>query len=178
MSENMFCKIHKDTPTRLSCVTCGCLICPKCAVSATVGYKCPDCGKPEKTHVEIVSKKSFTLAIIAASLVGSFVGYFQMKFAAFGPFIAWAMAYFTGFIVARCITKVTGFKLNNSLPALAGTITFVSLACNPIIAMKLQQHAGTLSFSMISLIFLNLRNVISIISIVIGVWASVRHIRF
>jgi hypothetical protein len=37
------CPRHPDTPTRLSCSSCGGLICPACAHDAATGYHCPDC---------------------------------------------------------------------------------------------------------------------------------------
>lgn len=40
-----YCARHKDTPTRLSCTQCGTAICPRCAVDAPVGQKCPSCAK-------------------------------------------------------------------------------------------------------------------------------------
>lgn len=46
-----FCARHKDTPTRLSCTQCGTNICPRCAVDAPVGQKCPACAKQSRGAV-------------------------------------------------------------------------------------------------------------------------------
>lgn len=70
------CPRHPDTATRLSCTQCGTPICPRCAVDAPVGQKCPDCigqarsvvarGKPRQYRKAIASGAA---AAILAGLV-------------------------------------------------------------------------------------------------------------
>jgi hypothetical protein len=42
-SDASTCPRHPETLTRLSCSSCGALICPACAHDAATGYHCPDC---------------------------------------------------------------------------------------------------------------------------------------
>ncbi|MBW3618697.1 MAG: hypothetical protein KY461_00495 [Actinobacteria bacterium] len=45
------CPRHPDTATRLSCTQCGTPICPRCAIDAPVGQKCPDCVRQHRAAV-------------------------------------------------------------------------------------------------------------------------------
>jgi hypothetical protein len=47
VSEIPTCPRHPDVETRLSCSSCGELICPSCGREAAVGYKCPDCARQD-----------------------------------------------------------------------------------------------------------------------------------
>ena len=44
MAEQLtYCEVHPDRETSLRCNKCGRLMCPECAVSTPVGYRCKQC---------------------------------------------------------------------------------------------------------------------------------------
>lgn len=44
MAEQLtYCEVHPDRETALRCNKCGRLMCPECAVSTPVGYRCKQC---------------------------------------------------------------------------------------------------------------------------------------
>ncbi len=44
MSEQLtYCEVHPDRETSLRCNKCNRLMCPDCAVSTPVGYRCKQC---------------------------------------------------------------------------------------------------------------------------------------
>lgn len=48
MSGQSFCVNHPDVPTNLRCNKCGTPICPRCAVSTPVGYRCKNCVRSQQ----------------------------------------------------------------------------------------------------------------------------------
>lgn len=49
MAEPTTCQRHPGVDTRLRCASCDVPICPRCAVDAPVGMRCPDCARPDRT---------------------------------------------------------------------------------------------------------------------------------
>lgn len=49
MAEPTSCARHPAVETRLRCATCDTPICPRCAVDAPIGMRCPDCARPSRT---------------------------------------------------------------------------------------------------------------------------------
>jgi hypothetical protein len=46
MATTTTCVLHPSVETGLSCVVCEDAICPRCAVEAVVGMRCPSCAAP------------------------------------------------------------------------------------------------------------------------------------
>ena len=46
--QTAYCNWHPDVETGLSCSQCGRSICTRCLVQASVGIRCPECGKAAK----------------------------------------------------------------------------------------------------------------------------------
>lgn len=46
MPEPTTCARHPSVETRLRCSSCDTPICPRCAVEAPIGMRCPDCARP------------------------------------------------------------------------------------------------------------------------------------
>lgn len=77
------CKRHPAEETRLFCTNCGDPICPRCAVAAPVGQKCPECarqarsararGKPRQ-YVKGIAAGTLTAAAVAVGLTFLMVG--------------------------------------------------------------------------------------------------------
>lgn len=62
------CARHPDTVTGLSCTQCGTPICPRCAVDAPVGQKCPACGKQERAAVARGKPRQYRKAVAAGAV--------------------------------------------------------------------------------------------------------------
>ena len=48
MADPTTCARHPASETRLRCARCDTPICPRCAVEAPIGLRCPDCGKTDR----------------------------------------------------------------------------------------------------------------------------------
>lgn len=178
MSNQGYCSTHKETPTRLRCSNCNEYICPKCAIESAVGYRCPDCGKRNISHIEKISDKDYIRAFMSALLVGSVVGFIWQFFNNFGMFISLAVAYICGFCIARSITKIIGYKIGRKVQILAGVITLISLVLNPI-SILLNLSAGYGLFHLLILFtFTYLGDIIGLLAVIIAIWASIRHFKF
>lgn len=49
MAEPTTCQRHPSVETRLRCANCDTPICPRCAVDAPVGMRCPACARPARS---------------------------------------------------------------------------------------------------------------------------------
>lgn len=49
MAEPTTCTRHARVTTRLRCAVCETPICPRCAVEAPIGMRCPDCARPDRS---------------------------------------------------------------------------------------------------------------------------------
>lgn len=49
MADPTTCSRHPSVETRLRCANCETPICPKCAVEAPIGMRCPDCARPARS---------------------------------------------------------------------------------------------------------------------------------
>ncbi len=94
-----FCYVHKNTPTKLACSRCGNPICGRCAIPATVGQHCPDCvaeARRSAPKVKVTSQLASTapvvMTLIAINIV-MFIGEyvidgFTENLVQFPPFIS------------------------------------------------------------------------------------------
>ncbi len=86
----MKCLRHPKEDTQLSCNKCGVPICPRCAVSTPVGYKCPVCARPDRTTHDLpiaLVIRCLALTVSVASLAGFVVnsmGFFFIGILAYG----------------------------------------------------------------------------------------------
>lgn len=67
----MKCARHPSEETQLTCTSCGTPICPRCARQAPVGWKCPDCARPDRTASDL--PVPLALRSLAVTLVTSIV---------------------------------------------------------------------------------------------------------
>lgn len=134
MVEERNCYIHKEIMTRLSCVACGKPICPKCVVNAHIGYKCQDCsGQKKITPVKKITKDQYIYGLLSGLIIGICAGFIWNYLNQYGVFVNLLTAYAVGFCITKTITKTTGNKISLKLQVLAGVITIISMAYNPIV---------------------------------------------
>lgn len=96
------CARHPDTPTRLSCMTCGTPICPRCSVATPVGQKCPNCARLPRSARQSGKPRQYTKAF-AAGFGVVVVAAFALQFVisvGFGSVIGSGAA---GYGVARAV---------------------------------------------------------------------------
>lgn len=178
MSIERFCYIHKDTPTRISCSACGNPICTKCLHPAVIGYHCPDCARAEIEENSLkISALSWTHTIFQAFLAGTLLGFLYNFVKPFGMFISWGCAYLVGFAIAKTITKNSGFRAERRFIILTSVLTLLSIVYNPISVYFSSVDIGFLNtFVLFTMFYVS--NIINLISIIIAIWASIRHLRF
>ena len=177
MTEERKCYIH-NTPTGLSCASCGRPICPKCMVSAHIGYKCRDCGQRNITHIEQISLKQYIWGSVAGLIVAIGAGYVWNLLNGYGLLIGLLISYIVGFCVSRAISKVIGNKIGLKIQILAGVIVLIGMAYNPVILFS----KGLITdFSVIpgiiSMTLYNAGCIKRVLGIGIAVWAAIRHFK-
>ncbi|OGI04290.1 MAG: hypothetical protein A2104_06640 [Candidatus Melainabacteria bacterium GWF2_32_7] len=177
MTEEKKCYIH-NTPTGLSCASCGKPICTKCMVSAHIGYKCRDCGQRNITHIEKITLKQYILGSLVGLAVGIATGYVWNVLSVYGLFINLLVAYAIGFCVSKSISKAIGNKIGIKIQILAGIIVLISMAYNPIFLVS----KGFISdFSVvpavINITLYNISCIKRILALILAVWAAIRHFK-
>ena len=164
--KEIFCDFHEDTPTRLSCVSCGKHICPKCMIGAAVGYKCPECANANKTHIEEILLKQYLIAGFTGLVIGAGAGYIWHYLSMFGIFINLMVAYAVGFCISKAISLSIGSKIGLNIQVFTGIITVISIVYNPIIAagyMFQGIHPVLLLVSMSSGFIFSIMNILAVV---------------
>jgi hypothetical protein len=148
-------------------------------VSAPIGYKCKDCGQRNISHLEKISLKQYILGSTVGLITGIGAGYIWNQLSVFGIFISILVAYAVGFCVSRAISKVIGNKIGLKIQVLAGLIVVIGMLYNPVIIFGSGLIGSySLPSAIISFTFNGLFNIVSFLSIVIAVWAAIRHFKF
>lgn len=71
MAEQLtYCEVHPDRETSLRCNKCGRLMCPDCAVSTPVGYRCKQCVRQHDDKFFTAGQNDYII-IGAVSAIGS-----------------------------------------------------------------------------------------------------------
>jgi hypothetical protein len=96
------CARHPDTPTRLSCSQCDTPICPRCAVDAPVGQKCPACSKQSRSAVAQGKPRQYGKAI-GAGVISAGVGAVLLPLVLGIPFLGLIATGFLGYGVAHAV---------------------------------------------------------------------------
>ena len=120
--------------------------------------------------------KSMSHTIFQAFLVSIILGVLFNFVKPFGMFIAWGSAYLVGFAVAKIITKNEGFLIRRRFGVLLGCMVFISMCYNPILLYIVSSKIGL--YNAILIFSSNIFNLFNIVSVVLTVWASVRHLKF
>lgn len=179
MPQEKYCYFHKETPTGLSCVSCGKSICPECMKEAAVGFKCPNCAQVNKTHIEHITTKNYITGTFTGLVIGTGVGYIWHQLSIYGALISLAIAYAVGFCISKAISASIGNKIGLKIQVMTGLITVISLIYNPIIIIAyLSSGIFPSVFSVIFAMSLWCSScIIKLLAVIIAVWAAVRHFK-
>ncbi len=148
-------------------------------VQAAVGFKCPECAKANKSHIEEITPRHLLIGGLAGFIIGTGAGYIWYQLSVYGALISLAIAYAVGFCVSKAISRSIGSKIGLKIQVFAGIITFISIAYNPIVIASFMTQ-GVFSSLLSGIMAMSLwctGCIIKILAIVIAVWASVRHFR-
>ncbi len=120
---------HSCGDSRLSCVECSEIVCPKCMVECPVGNRCKKCAAKTESHVLKVTPWVAVRTLASAALAAYIFSYVSMFL--FGGYWGWIITYAVGLFIGNLIHKVSGFKLG---PVIIGTVLvgmIVGTALNP-----------------------------------------------
>lgn len=98
------CPRHPRTATRLSCTQCGTPICPRCAVDAPVGQKCPDCVRQPRRAVARGKPRQYRKGV-AAGAAAAVLGGLVLPLALGIPFAGLIATGFLGYGVAHAVLR-------------------------------------------------------------------------
>ncbi|MBN1890159.1 MAG: B-box zinc finger protein [Thermoflexales bacterium] len=106
MSEQSFCINHPSEPTNLRCNKCNAPICPRCAVSTPVGYRCKNCVRSQQTTFYTSTWYDYPLAAAASLAIGGLAQVILF----FVPFLLLVIfaGVLVGGIVAEAVRLVNG----------------------------------------------------------------------
>jgi len=116
------CEWHPTVETRLSCSQCGKSICTQCLIQASVGIRCPECGKGTKMPTFDVQPTYYARAIgvgVGISIGGGILWIiFDAIFGDYGmlssiPVLA------IGYAAGELISKSVNAKRSNGLAYIA-----------------------------------------------------------
>ncbi len=78
MADEVTCARHRGVVTRLRCAVCETPICPRCAVEAPIGMRCPDCARPDsggglRRRPDQIGRAA-AVAVLGALVGGALIG--------------------------------------------------------------------------------------------------------
>ena len=148
-----FCETHPNVETGLSCGKCGRYICPRCLVQTPVGGRCSKCARIRKSPVYDVKPGRYTLAIIAAIVVGGVTG---VVWAVLLDAIGWIfflpglLAAGAGYVVGEVVSITANRKRGVGLALIAAMGVGVSYA---VVVGTTLGRPGGYSFSLFDIAF-------------------------
>ncbi len=118
-----YCATHRDVETGLACSRCGKYICPRCMVQTSVGARCRECTRGQRSHIYDVKPTQLALAIVVAAVMAVGLG------TAWGrlfveiqriPFLPWLVAIGVGYIIGEGVSMVSNRRRATILAWVAG----------------------------------------------------------
>lgn len=105
MSDPTTCQRHPSVETRLRCAACEDPICPRCAVEAPVGMRCPSCARPDRATAQRRRPdqigRGAAVAVVGALFGGGLIGAVRLLL----PIGALIAAYFVGLQIGRRVRE-------------------------------------------------------------------------
>ncbi len=72
MAEQLtYCEVHPDRETALRCNKCGRLMCPDCAVSTPVGYRCKQCVRQHDDKFFSASQNDYVIIAAVSTIISA-----------------------------------------------------------------------------------------------------------
>ncbi|MBN8660164.1 MAG: hypothetical protein J0M35_07355 [Candidatus Obscuribacter phosphatis] len=106
------CKNCGDS--RLKCIDCSEVICPKCLVQCAVGNRCKKCAGRFTSHVLQVSPLTMGKAALFTAVVGFAFSFVQPMLPGFG-FYGFLILMGLGYLSGRLLHKTVGYKLGSKI---------------------------------------------------------------
>lgn len=106
------CKSCGDS--RLKCIDCSEIICPKCLVQCAVGNRCKKCAGRFTSHVLQVSPLLLLKAGLFTTLIGFIFSCMQPSITGFG-FYSYLLFIGIGYVTGRLLHKIVGYKLGGKI---------------------------------------------------------------
>ena len=134
--------------TKLACIDCSCLICPKCFVQCAVGNRCPKCAGRFESHVMKLSPAVFTRLVVVAMASGVVLANLVTMQGAFGGFL---FQIFVGYLLGRIIHRAADYKFGPKIAPIAVGSCLLGMLLNHNITLLLflyiyvPQSAGVLA---------------------------------
>jgi hypothetical protein len=66
-----YCEVHPDRETSLRCNKCGRLMCPDCAVSTPVGYRCKQCVRQHDDKFFSASQNDYVIIAAVCAIISA-----------------------------------------------------------------------------------------------------------
>ena len=118
-----YCNWHPNVETGLSCSQCGRSICTQCLVQASVGIRCPECGKATPLPTFDVQPSFYAKAAgvgVAVAIGGGVLWIiFNAIFASFGGILSSIPALGVGYAAGEFISKSVNAKRSKGLAYIA-----------------------------------------------------------
>jgi hypothetical protein len=111
-----YCQKHPKVETALSCSRCETPICPKCMISAPVGYLCPTCASVGKDPLFLIPLWRMGLAIFVGLVAGTLLGLLLQQI---GFYIIFAGTIIGG-LFGQLVLWTTGGKRGHRVEWIAG----------------------------------------------------------
>lgn len=71
IDERTFCEVHPDRETSLRCNKCGRYMCPECAVSTPVGYRCKQCVRQHEDKFFNASQNDYIIIFAVCTVLSA-----------------------------------------------------------------------------------------------------------
>ncbi|MBC7459856.1 MAG: hypothetical protein H7287_00700 [Thermoleophilia bacterium] len=127
--EELPCYRHPDRLTALQCIECERPICTDCAVTAAVGFKCPDDARISRAARGVVPPARLALGAAVALVVSVIAGALLWNFR-IGFFLI-LISYGVGLLVGLVARKASGGYRDPTLANLAGAAAAIGVLALP-----------------------------------------------
>lgn len=139
MAEPTSCARHRGVETRLRCAVCDTPICPRCAVEAPIGLRCPDCGRPDgggglRRRPDQIGR-SVAVAVVGAVVGGLLIGVVRLLL----PIGGLIVAYLVGLQVGQRVRRAAS---GNTVDVVRG-IAIAGAAASALVAEVVIGVAGS-----------------------------------
>ncbi len=125
-AETVYCTLHPETETALSCGRCETPICPQCIVHVPVGIRCPDCADLRRPPMYELGARDIlrgALAAVGLGLALGLGGAWLLPVRPFSGFFTLLIAMFAGSgagsAMAAVLTSATRGKRGTTIQLIA-----------------------------------------------------------